>query len=65
MKRRNEIGLMHHPRDRPRRFSNHSKAGIGGYADVGVAKNEGYGHVDQAASSVVTAHPYRSNASVR
>ncbi len=45
--------------------SDHPKAGVSGDADVGEAKDEGYGHVDQAASSAVTSHPYRSNASAR
>ena len=47
------------------RLSDHPEAGVGGDADVGEAQDEGYGHVDQAASSAVTSHPYRSNANAR
>jgi hypothetical protein len=46
-------------------LADHPEAGVGGYADIGEAKNEGYGHVDQVASSAVTSHPYRSNAIAR
>ena len=65
VKGRNKIRLLHHPGDGARRLSDHSQAGVSGDADVGEAKDEGYGHVDQAASSAVTSQLYRSNARAR
>ena len=65
VKRCHKIRFLYRPGDRSCGLSDHPKAGVGGDADVGEAQDEGYGHVDQAASSAVTSHPYRSDANAR
>jgi len=65
VKCRCKIRFLYRPGDRSCGLSDHPEAGVGGDADVGEAQDEGYGHVDQVASSAVTSHPYRSDANAR